>query len=210
MGEPAREDAFAAAPVATASESASTVRVQIVDSNPYQPRRDFTEDDLRELSESLAAHGLLQPIVVRKWGERYQLISGERRLRAAIKAGWQEVPAHIRDATDREMAGGEQPVAHRPGVHQVGGEEEERDGDQHVGARERVHHLVGEQAHVAPGRDEIRERAEQHPGGDRQAHDRRGDEDRDQDRESDAHWLTFALEARSQRVPPAAPEQPQR
>lgn len=104
MGEPAREDAFAAAPAATASESASTVRVQIVDSNPYQPRRDFTEDDLRELSESLAAHGLLQPIVVRKWGERYQLISGERRLRAAIKAGWQEVPAHIRDATDREMA----------------------------------------------------------------------------------------------------------
>src|SRR5688572_12709252 len=57
-----------------------------IDNNPYQPRRDFDEAEIAQLAESIETHGLLQPIVVRRLGERYQLISGERRLRAAIKA----------------------------------------------------------------------------------------------------------------------------
>lgn len=75
-----------------------------IDTNPYQPRRDFGDDDLESLAESLSAHGLLQPVSVRKVGERYQLVAGERRLRAAIKAGWSEVPAQLVEANDRQVA----------------------------------------------------------------------------------------------------------
>ncbi|HEX3871623.1 MAG TPA: ParB/RepB/Spo0J family partition protein, partial [Pirellulales bacterium] len=80
------------------------ISVYEVDSNPFQPRRDFEEPELAALSESLKTHGLLQPIAVRRVGDRYQLIAGERRLRAAIKAGWQQVPAHIVEADDRQVA----------------------------------------------------------------------------------------------------------
>jgi ParB family chromosome partitioning protein len=75
-----------------------------VDPNPYQPRRDFDDSEIISLCESLKEHGLLQPIVVRRAADRYQLISGERRLRAAIKAGWTDVPAVIREADDRQVA----------------------------------------------------------------------------------------------------------
>jgi len=75
-----------------------------IDNNPYQPRRDFEEIEIAQLAESIEQHGLLQPIVVRRLGERYQLISGERRLRAAIKAGWPDVPVYIREADDRQLA----------------------------------------------------------------------------------------------------------
>lgn len=80
------------------------VGVYDIDSNPYQPRREFDEADLDSLADSLRDHGLLQPLVVRRAGDRYQLISGERRLRAAIKAGWSAVPVQIREADDRQMA----------------------------------------------------------------------------------------------------------
>lgn len=80
------------------------VSVYEIDNNPHQPRRDFVETEIDELADSLDQHGLLQPIVVRRAGERYQLISGERRLRAAIKAGWPEVPVFIREADDRQLA----------------------------------------------------------------------------------------------------------
>ena len=75
-----------------------------IDTNPYQPRRDFGDEDLESLAESLSAHGLIQPISVRKIGERYQLVAGERRLRAAIKAGWSEVPVQLIEADDRQVA----------------------------------------------------------------------------------------------------------
>jgi len=75
-----------------------------VDDNPFQPRRDFSESELASLAESLKEHDMLQPILVRRVGERYQLISGERRLRAAIKAGWSTVPARVREADDRLVA----------------------------------------------------------------------------------------------------------
>jgi ParB family chromosome partitioning protein len=81
-----------------------TVDVLSIDRNPFQPRRDFGEQELAELAESLRAHGLIQPIVVRRAGDRFQLIAGERRLRAAIQAGWTEVPVQVRDADDRQVA----------------------------------------------------------------------------------------------------------
>jgi ParB family transcriptional regulator, chromosome partitioning protein len=80
------------------------LHVYEIENNPFQPRRDFDEATLDELCESLKEHGMIQPVVVRRHGERYQLIAGERRLRAAIKAGWQQVPAQVRDADDRQMS----------------------------------------------------------------------------------------------------------
>ena len=81
-----------------------SLNVYEVDTNPYQPRTEFDEDEIASLAESLGDHGLLQPIVVRRDGNRYQLISGERRWRAAIRAGWSEVPATVREADDQQVA----------------------------------------------------------------------------------------------------------
>jgi ParB family chromosome partitioning protein len=75
-----------------------------IDGSPHQPRDDFNDADLEALAQSLRDHGLLQPIVVRPLGGRYQLIAGERRLRAAIKAGWTQVPSQVREADDRQVA----------------------------------------------------------------------------------------------------------
>ena len=72
-----------------------------IEDNPFQPRREFSEPEIVSLSESLKEHDLMQPILVRVVDGRYQLISGERRLRAAIKAKWQTIPARIRKADDR-------------------------------------------------------------------------------------------------------------
>lgn len=83
---------------------ADKIPVDLIDANPFQPRRDFDAAELTALSESLTEHGLLQPIVVRKKGDRYELIAGERRLRAAQQAGWSEIPAHAWVVDDREMA----------------------------------------------------------------------------------------------------------
>ena len=75
-----------------------------IDRNPYQPRVDFDETGLQSLCESLGEHGMLQPLVVRRVGERFELISGERRWRAATIAGWEKVPVQLREADDRQMA----------------------------------------------------------------------------------------------------------
>lgn len=80
------------------------ISVSLVDSNPWQPREVFQAKEINELAESIKTHGLLQPIVVREFRSRYQLVAGERRFRAALKLGWTQVPATIIDATDREMA----------------------------------------------------------------------------------------------------------
>jgi ParB family chromosome partitioning protein len=87
-----------------AGEGIVQIHVYDIENNPYQPRRDFDPAAIAELADSLEQHGMIQPLVVRKHGERYQLISGERRLRAAIKSGWQTVPVQVRDADDRQMA----------------------------------------------------------------------------------------------------------
>ena len=94
-----------AAPAA-ASPAAGPLRIPIrqIRSNPFQPRQDFDEAELQALADSLRAHGLLQPVVVRRTAEGYQLVAGERRLRAAVKAGWSEVPVQIVEADDRQLA----------------------------------------------------------------------------------------------------------
>src|SRR5688572_402525 len=71
--------------------------------NPYQPRREFAETELSELQASLKVSGLLQPITVRPAVNGYELISGERRLRAATRLGWQEIPAIIKEVDDRTL-----------------------------------------------------------------------------------------------------------
>ena len=72
-------------------------------SNPYQPRKVFDDDALKELSESIKEHGVFQPIIVRKSVKGYNIIEGERRVRASGLAGLTTIPAIIRDFTDDEM-----------------------------------------------------------------------------------------------------------
>lgn len=87
-----------------ASETLLKLNVHEIEDNPFQPRRDFSEPEIVSLAESLKEHNMLQPVLVRRVGQRYQLISGERRLRAAIRAGWKTIPAQLRDADDRLVA----------------------------------------------------------------------------------------------------------
>ncbi len=80
------------------------IPVSQIESNPFQPRTAFEQEQLEELSHSIATHGLVQPITVRKLGQdKYQLISGERRTRASIMAGLESIPAYVRMANDQEM-----------------------------------------------------------------------------------------------------------
>lgn len=81
----------------------TTVAVAQIQQNPYQPRKEFDEDDLASLRESIRNHGILQPLVVRAVGDQFQLIAGERRLRAALAAGITEVPVHIVDFNDQQV-----------------------------------------------------------------------------------------------------------
>jgi ParB family transcriptional regulator, chromosome partitioning protein len=71
--------------------------------NPHQPRKAFDEDDLDKLSASIREHGVLQPLVVRVEGDAFQLIAGERRLRAARRAGLERVPVHLVDFNDQQV-----------------------------------------------------------------------------------------------------------
>jgi ParB family transcriptional regulator, chromosome partitioning protein len=88
--------------VETTTTGLNHVPVHLILPNPFPPRSAFPEDTLRELADSIRASGVLQPILVRPADGKYQLIAGERRLRAAKLAGLQAVPAVIRDLGDRE------------------------------------------------------------------------------------------------------------
>ncbi|HBG17085.1 MAG TPA: chromosome partitioning protein ParB [Firmicutes bacterium] len=79
------------------------VPVEKIEINPYQPRRSFDRESLTELSESIKIHGVLQPLLVRKSADHYQLIAGERRLRASKLAGLDTVPVVIKDLDDRAV-----------------------------------------------------------------------------------------------------------
>ena len=84
--------------------SISSVKISQVQVNPFQPRTDFDPEALHELAESIKLQGLIQPITVRQAGQNsYQLISGERRLRASKLAGLTEIPAYVRTANDQQM-----------------------------------------------------------------------------------------------------------
>jgi ParB family chromosome partitioning protein len=80
------------------------VPLNLISSNPFQPRNDFDEEALQELASSIKEQGVIQPVTIRKQEDgKFQLISGERRCRAAKLAGLNEVPAYIRSANDQEM-----------------------------------------------------------------------------------------------------------
>jgi len=86
------------------SPSMDEIDVQKIESNPFQPRVDFDEKSLIELSESIKIHGIIQPITLRSGsGDKFQLITGERRLQACVKAGLKTIPAYIRSANDQQM-----------------------------------------------------------------------------------------------------------
>ncbi len=80
------------------------IPVANIEANPFQPRSDFDEMDLRELAESIKTQGVIQPVTVRKLGyDKYQLIAGERRLRASQMVGLELIPVFIRVANDEQM-----------------------------------------------------------------------------------------------------------
>ena len=86
-----------------AAGARATLSVEQIQTNPYQPRRAFDEDEIGHLSDSIKTHGVLQPLVVRPVGDQFQLIAGERRLRAAQVAGLREVPVTIVNFDDRQV-----------------------------------------------------------------------------------------------------------
>src|SRR5579871_2355073 len=86
--------------LAPQSEGYVHVDIDLIDPSPYQPRTRFREEALEELSRSIQASGIVQPLVVRKIGARYQLIAGERRWRAAQRAQLQSVPTVVRNVPE--------------------------------------------------------------------------------------------------------------
>jgi ParB family chromosome partitioning protein len=95
-------DALIAGP-ADHPDPTATVAIDRIHLNPYQPRKSFDDDELAHLSASIREHGVLQPIVVRQAGDEFQLIAGERRLRAAQKAGLADIPVRIVDFNDQQV-----------------------------------------------------------------------------------------------------------
>ena len=90
--------------VKTLTSSSSTIAVEEIEVNPFQPRTEFDNEALMDLAKSIKVHGLIQPVTVRSMGDsKYQIISGERRWRASKMAGLKEVPAYVRIANDQEM-----------------------------------------------------------------------------------------------------------
>lgn len=91
-------------------ENGNTIQVKkinldLIDPNPYQPRTEFNEEELVELAETIEQQGLIQPITVRKFNGRYQIVSGERRTRAARLAGWTTIDAYVHELlSDKKMA----------------------------------------------------------------------------------------------------------
>jgi len=86
------------------SEGVSQIEMSLIDRNQDQPRKNFDEKALKELAHSIKQHGIIQPLVLRKMGERYQIVAGERRFRAAKLAGLKIVPAVVKDFTDRQVS----------------------------------------------------------------------------------------------------------
>src|SRR5215212_319461 len=85
-------------------EGARLLPLDVIDANPQQARQVFDERALAELADSIREHGVLEPILVRPLGERYQVVAGERRTRAARQAGLREIPALVREMSDEAAA----------------------------------------------------------------------------------------------------------
>jgi ParB family chromosome partitioning protein len=100
--EPMGEQASMPATTASTADP-STIHVDLIERNPFQPRKDFEAESLSELVESIRQHGILQPLLVRPYGGQYQLIAGERRLMAAREAGLETVPCRVLEFDDRRV-----------------------------------------------------------------------------------------------------------
>lgn len=100
---PARNPHTATAEAAPTPETAGTIAIDLIDPNPLQPRRLFQQEKLAELAQSIRANGIIQPLVVRKAGDRFQLVAGERRWRAAKLAGLSQVPAVVQEIPDDHL-----------------------------------------------------------------------------------------------------------
>ncbi len=99
-----KASAAVAAPETEGLKSVNAIKISEIEVNPFQPRTEFDGQALQELADSISVQGLIQPVTVRKTGPRsYQLISGERRLRASKLAGLTEIPAYVRTANDQQM-----------------------------------------------------------------------------------------------------------
>lgn len=88
----------------TEDNGVNMLRTSLIEPDRKQPRKNFDEDAIEQLSQSLQQHGMLQPIIVRKNGDSYVIVAGERRWRAAMKAGIKEVPAIVRELDDLQCA----------------------------------------------------------------------------------------------------------
>lgn len=89
--------------IETPKEEITNVKISELRSNPYQPRQVFNQEALQELADSIKEHGVFQPIIIKKSIKGYEIIAGERRVKASQMAGLEEIPAIIRDFTDEEM-----------------------------------------------------------------------------------------------------------
>lgn len=87
----------------TGSEPEATIEISKITRNPNQPRKNFDETALQELADSIKQNGVLQPILVRRIGGKYQIVAGERRYQASKLAGLKEIPAVVRDIDDKEV-----------------------------------------------------------------------------------------------------------
>ncbi|ARU63821.1 nucleoid occlusion protein [Tumebacillus avium] len=102
-----REEAMTAVAgqdAAQAQEEVQQIPIDQIVSSPYQPRTIFDDERIEELAQTIRTHGMIQPIVVRKVGDRYELIAGERRWRACTKLGMETIPAIIRELNDTQAA----------------------------------------------------------------------------------------------------------
>jgi ParB family chromosome partitioning protein len=90
-------------PAPAAAASPSHIAIRLIQPNPMQPRTVFQPERLQELAESIRANGIIQPLIVRRQGDEYQIVAGERRWRAAQIAGLAEVPVVIQEVADRQM-----------------------------------------------------------------------------------------------------------
>lgn len=96
-------DALLGEYVASPSEGVHQIDVDLIDINTDQPRKDFDRERLEDLRDSIELHGVVQPIIVRRVGDRYTIVAGERRFRASRMANLRTVPAIIRDFSDSEV-----------------------------------------------------------------------------------------------------------
>lgn len=100
---PTRVTTVAPAAPAPSVETANRISIDLIDPNPVQPRRVFDADSLQQLADSIVQHGIIQPLVVRQNGLRFQLVAGERRWRAARIAGLKDVPAVVQEISDERL-----------------------------------------------------------------------------------------------------------